>query len=199
MDAKGIRKYAHHRPTAAAAEKRAGPQTAARASAARAGRSSRRLCLPGLRRHRLTCIGTDEREVLEYVPSHFKVIVHARPKMSCRDCETITQPPMPSLPIERGHARARACSRMCWWRNTAIICRCIANPTSTPASGVDLERSTLADWVGQMAFLLRPLAEAIGAHVRAGETIACRRYAGAGARSRPRPDQNRPTMGCRAR
>ena len=42
-------------------------------------------------------IGTDEREVLEYVPSHFKVIVHARPKMSCRECETITQPPMPEL------------------------------------------------------------------------------------------------------
>jgi hypothetical protein len=51
---------------------------------------------------RLTKIGTDEREVLEYVPSHFKVIVHSRPKMSCRDCETITQEPMPSLPIERG-------------------------------------------------------------------------------------------------
>src|SRR5277367_6311801 len=51
---------------------------------------------------RLTHIGTDEREVLEYVPSHFKVIVHARPKMGCRDCETITQPPMPSLPIEKG-------------------------------------------------------------------------------------------------
>ena len=43
----------------------------------------------------LTLIGTDEREVLEYVPSHFKVMVHVRPKMSCRDCETITQPPMP--------------------------------------------------------------------------------------------------------
>jgi transposase len=50
----------------------------------------------------LTRIGTDERELLEYVPSHFKVVVHCRPKMSCRDCETITQPPMPSLPIERG-------------------------------------------------------------------------------------------------
>ena len=48
---------------------------------------------------RLPCIGTDEREVLEYVPSHFKVVVHARPKMSCRNCETITQPPLPSLPI----------------------------------------------------------------------------------------------------
>ena len=43
----------------------------------------------------LTLIGTDEREVLEYVPSHFKVIVHVRPKMSCRACETIIQPPMP--------------------------------------------------------------------------------------------------------
>ena len=51
---------------------------------------------------RLTCIGTDEREVLEYVPSHFKVVVRARPKMSCRDCETIAQAPLPTLPIERG-------------------------------------------------------------------------------------------------
>jgi transposase len=50
----------------------------------------------------LTLIGTDEREVLEYVPSHFKVTVHARPKLSCRDCETITQAPLPWLPIERG-------------------------------------------------------------------------------------------------
>ncbi len=50
----------------------------------------------------LTRIGIDESELLEYVPSHFKVIVHARPKMSCRDCETITQPPMPGIPIERG-------------------------------------------------------------------------------------------------
>src|SRR5579871_1901597 len=33
----------------------------------------------------LTVIGTDEREVLEYVPSHFKVMVHARPRLACRD------------------------------------------------------------------------------------------------------------------
>ena len=61
------------------------------------------------------CIGTDEREVLEYVPSHFNVVVHARPKMSCRNCETITQPPLPSLPIEVA-CRDRACSPMCSWR-----------------------------------------------------------------------------------
>ena len=47
-------------------------------------------------------LGEDEREVLEYVPSHFKVVVHVRPKLSCRGCETIVQAPMPSLPIERG-------------------------------------------------------------------------------------------------
>jgi transposase len=47
-------------------------------------------------------IGQDEREVLEYVPSSFKVIRHVRPKLSCRSCETIVQAPMPSLPIERG-------------------------------------------------------------------------------------------------
>jgi len=47
-------------------------------------------------------IGQDEREVLEYVPSSFRVIRHVRPKLSCRACETIVQAPMPSLPIERG-------------------------------------------------------------------------------------------------
>jgi hypothetical protein len=41
----------------------------------------------------LTQIGVDEREVLEYVPSHFKAVVHVRPKMSCRTCETISLSP----------------------------------------------------------------------------------------------------------
>ena len=47
-------------------------------------------------------MGQDEREVLEYVPSSFKVIQHVRPKLSCRACETVVQRPMPALPIERG-------------------------------------------------------------------------------------------------
>jgi transposase len=119
---------------------------------------------------RLTKIGTDEREVLEYVPSHFKVIVHARPKLSCRDCETITQEPMPSLPIVRGMPGpgllahiliARFDDHLPYYRQSEIFAR----------EGVDLDRSTLADWVGQMATLLEPLAEAIGQHVRAGQTI----------------------------
>ncbi len=39
-------------------------------------------------------IGADERMVLEYVPSHFKRVLHVRPKMSCRVCETVVQAPM---------------------------------------------------------------------------------------------------------
>ncbi len=114
---------------------------------------------------RMTRIGTDERELLEYVPSHFKVIVHARPKMSCRDCETITQPPMPSLPIERGKpgpgllahvAVSKYCDHLPLHRQSVMYAR----------DGVDLDRSTLADWIGRTAFLLEPLAEAIARYVR---------------------------------
>ena len=49
-------------------------------------------------------LGEDVTEVLEYVPGSFRVIRHVRPKMSCRLCECITQPPAPSLPINRGLA-----------------------------------------------------------------------------------------------
>lgn len=111
-----------------------------------------------------------EREVLEYVPSSFKVIQHVRPKLSCRACESIVQPPMPSLPIERGlpgpgliaHVLvSKYCDHTPLHRQTGIYAR----------EGVELDRATLADWVGAAAFLLAPLAEAIGRHVRAGAVL----------------------------
>jgi transposase len=115
-------------------------------------------------------IGTDERELLEYVPSHFKVVVHRRPKMSCRACETVVQPPMPTLPIERGVPGAgllahvlvsKYCDHLPLHRQSAIYAR----------EGVELDRSTLCDWVGRMAFHLSPLAEAIAHHVREGPAL----------------------------
>jgi transposase len=125
---------------------------------------------PACGSEKLSRIGTDEREVLEYVPSHFKVVVHVRPKMSCRTCETITQAPLPSLPIERGRPGpsllahvlvAKYCDHAPLYRQSAIYAR----------AGVELERSTLADWVGQAAFLLEPLAATITRHVRAGVAL----------------------------
>ncbi len=115
-------------------------------------------------------IGQDEREVLEYVPSSFKVIRHVRPKLSCRACETIIQEPMPALPIERGRPGpgliahvlvSKYCDHLPLHRQAVIYAR----------EGVDLDRSTLADWVGQAVFLLSPLAEAIGRHIRAGAVL----------------------------
>src|SRR3954449_7963835 len=115
-------------------------------------------------------VGQDEREVLEYVPSSFKVIRHVRPKLSCRGCETIVQPPMPSLPIERGlpgpglvaHVLvSKYCDHTPLHRQTGIYAR----------EGVELDRATLADWIGAAVFLLAPLAEAIGRHIRAGQVL----------------------------
>ena len=57
---------------------------------------------PGCGGTKLSMLGEDVSEVLEYVPSYFKVVRHVRPRMSCRACETISQAPVPSLPIERG-------------------------------------------------------------------------------------------------
>jgi len=115
-------------------------------------------------------VGQDEREVLEYVPSSFKVIRHVRPKLSCRACEGIMQEPMPALPIERvrpgpgliAHTLvSKYCDHLPLHRQAVIYAR----------EGVELDRSTLADWVGQAVFLLSPLADEIGSHVLAGAVL----------------------------
>ncbi len=125
---------------------------------------------PGCGSTTFSRIGQDERDVLEYVPSSFKVVQHLRPKLSCRTCETIVQAPMPSLPIERGRPGpgliahvvvSKYCDHTPLHRQSVIYAR----------EGVELDRATLADWVGKAEFLLAPLAEAIGRHVRAGAAL----------------------------
>ena len=115
-------------------------------------------------------LGEDVTEVLEYVPGSFKVIRHVRPKKSCRTCESIAQAPVPSLPIQRGIAgagvlahvlTAKFCDHLPLYRQAEIFAR----------QGIDLDRSTLSDWVGQSAALVRPLVDAVGAHVMAAERV----------------------------
>jgi transposase len=127
-------------------------------------------CCPECGGTKLSVIGEDRRDVLEFVPAHFKVIVHVRPKVSCRACETITQPPTPSVPIERAlpgpgllaHvAVSKFCDHLPLYRQSEIYARL----------GLELDRKTLAEWMGKLAFLLEPLAEAIGVYVRAGAAL----------------------------
>ena len=49
-------------------------------------------------------LGEDMTEVLDYVPGHFQVIRHVRPKYACTACDAITQAPAPAMPTPRGRA-----------------------------------------------------------------------------------------------
>lgn len=115
-------------------------------------------------------LGEDVTEVLDYVPGSFRVIRHVRPKLSCRACETIAQAPAPSLPIRRGRAGpgllahvlvAKYCDHLPLHRQAEIYAR----------ADIDLSRSTLADMVGQMARLVRPLVDVLARHVMAGDRL----------------------------
>jgi transposase len=115
-------------------------------------------------------LGADKSEVLEYVPGHFKVVEHVRPKVSCRTCEAITQAPTPTLPIERGRPGpallthvliGKYCDHLPLYRQAEMYAR----------EGVALSRSTLAGWVGRAAFELKPLVAAVAAHVLAADKI----------------------------
>jgi transposase len=113
---------------------------------------------------RLRPLGEDVSELLEWVPGSFKVLRIVRPKLSCAGCERIVQAPAPSRPIERGLAGpgllahvlvAKYCDHQPLYRQAEMYAR----------EGVELERSTLADWVGGSSRLLEPLVEALSRHV----------------------------------
>jgi transposase len=53
---------------------------------------------------KLSKLGEDITETLEVIPRQWKVIQTVREKFSCRDCETITQPPAPFHVTPRGFA-----------------------------------------------------------------------------------------------
>jgi len=118
----------------------------------------------------LRAVGESVTEVLEYIPGRFEVIRHIRPACSCRTCETMVQAPMPELPIPRGMAGpsflahiaiAKFCDHLPLYRQAKIYAR----------AGIDVDRGLLADWLGHLAWLLRPLVELIADHVMAGRVI----------------------------
>ncbi|WP_446000301.1 IS66 family transposase [Salipiger aestuarii] len=93
-----------------------------------------------------------------------------RPRLACSGCEAFTQAALPSRPIERGRPGpgllahvlvSKYADHLPLYRQSRIFER----------EGLDLDRSTLADWVGKTTALLEPLAEAIGRHVLAGQAI----------------------------
>ncbi len=115
-------------------------------------------------------LGEDVSEILEYVPEHFKVVRHVRPKLSCARCQRIVQAAAPSRPIARGLAGpgllahilvSKYADHLPLYRQAQIYAR----------QGVELDRSTLADWVGQSSRLLRPLVEVLGQYVLGAQKL----------------------------
>lgn len=118
----------------------------------------------------LTPAGEDSSEMLEFVPQHWKVIRHVRPKQSCRACDRLFQAPAPSRPIARSFAGpgllahvivSKYADHLPLHRQSEIYAR----------DGIGLDTSTLADWVGGVSHLLAPLVERIGEHVFAAEKL----------------------------
>jgi transposase len=119
---------------------------------------------------KLRVLGEDVTEELEYVPGRFVVNRIVRPRMACSSCDKIQQEPLPSRPIERGRPGpgllahvliSKYADHLPLYRQSGIYAR----------EGIDLDRSTLADWVGKSTALLEPLADAIGRHVLAGRAV----------------------------
>ena len=115
-------------------------------------------------------IGEDVTEMLELIPRQWKVIQHVREKFSCRACEAITQPPAPSHPIARGRAGPKLLAHVLFAKYGLHL------PLNRQSDvyereGIDLDVSTLADWVGTAAATLMPLVDVIRDHVFAAERI----------------------------
>ena len=115
-------------------------------------------------------LGEDVTEELEYVPGRFIVNRIVRPRMACAGCDSFTQAALPTRPIERGRPGpgllahvlvGKYADHLPLYRQSQIFER----------DGIDLDRSTLAEWVGKSTALLEPLAAAIGRHVLAGQAI----------------------------
>jgi transposase len=104
-------------------------------------------------------IGEDVAEMLDVVPAVYQVKVIRRPRYGCRGCESaVVQAPAPERPLTGGMATealvaqvlvAKYSDHLPLYRQAQIFAR----------HGIDLDRSTLANWVGRACWWLRPLAE----------------------------------------
>ena len=118
----------------------------------------------------LRAIGEDLTEELEYIPGRFIVNRIVRPRMACKCCDKIVQAPLPSRPIERGRPGAGLLAHVLV-NKYADHCPLYRQSQIFAREGIDLDRSTLAGWVGQSTKLLEPLADAIARYVRQGDAI----------------------------
>ena len=113
---------------------------------------------------KLAKLGEDVTETLEVAPRRWKIVQTVREKFTCRRCEKITQPPAPFHTIARGRAGASLLALILYakYGHHQPLNR---QSESFAREGIDLDVSTLADWVGACTASLAPLVELIRLHV----------------------------------
>ncbi len=109
-------------------------------------------------------------KTLECEPRRWKVIEHVRQKVTCRDCEAITETPAPSHPIARGFAGPNLLASVLV--SKFMLHQPLNRQSATFArEGIEIDTSTLADRVGACAVALDPIVQALRRHVLAAERI----------------------------
>ena len=119
---------------------------------------------------KLSKLGEDITETLEVIPRQWKVIQTVREKFSCRECETITQPPAPFHVTPRGFAGPNLLA-MILFEKFGQHQPLNRQSERYRREGIDLSVSTLADQVGACTAALQPLHALIEAHVLAAERL----------------------------
>ena len=119
----------------------------------------------------LHCIGEDVSERLDVIPAQFRVIITRRPKYACRSCSNgVVQAPAPArliaggMPTEATVAHVLVCKyadHLPLYRQAQIYSR----------QGIDLDRSTLAAWVGRAAYELKPVFNALIADLKRSQKL----------------------------
>src|SRR3979490_13482 len=115
-------------------------------------------------------IGETVSEMLDHVPARLRVIRICRPRYGGRACGTIHQAPAPERPIAKGLATpallahvlvSKYCDHLPLYRQSQIFAR----------QGVEIDRSTLANWVGGACWWLGPLQKRLAEHVFASQKL----------------------------
>ena len=115
-------------------------------------------------------LGEAVSRTLECEPRRWKIVEHVREKMTCRDCEAVTETPAPSHSIPRGFAGPNLLASVLV--SKFMLHQPLNRRSDTFArEGIAIDTSTLADRVGACAVALAPIVEAIGRHVLAAARI----------------------------
>jgi transposase len=118
----------------------------------------------------LHMIGETVSEMLDHVPARLRVIRICRPRYGCRACGSIHQATAPERPIAKGLATpallahvlvSKYCDHLPLYRQSQIFAR----------QGVEIDRSTLANWVGGACWWLEPLQARLAEHVFASQKL----------------------------